>query len=112
MESRFFTEDECKCKGTDCCAHTCAMDDGFMLKMDAIRGSYGKPLYVTSAFRCNKHNKNIGGVNGSNHTKGRAVDVYAADKKDLPEIAEIAKHWCNEVIVYVDKNFVHIGDDE
>jgi hypothetical protein len=44
-------------------------------KFDQIREAYGKPIHITSGFRCEKHNKKIGGSKNSNHVKGLAIDV-------------------------------------
>ena len=40
-----------------------------------IREALGVPVRVNSGCRCNKHNKKVGGVNGSKHTKGKAADL-------------------------------------
>lgn len=109
MKARYFTEDELKCK-CDKCGHTCAMDRSFLQKLDTIRASYGKPMYPTCGFRCNNHNAEVGGVSGSNHTEGRAVDIYVKDK-DFDKLADIARNYLSEVIVYTDRNFIHLGDD-
>ena len=45
--------------------------------LDPLREAYGKPIYVTSGYRCEKHNKEVGGVNGSQHTKGEACNIHA-----------------------------------
>lgn len=44
--------------------------------LDDIRESFGKPCVVTSGCRCAKHNKNVGGVQGSRHVLGKAADIY------------------------------------
>ena len=40
-----------------------------------IRDALGVPVKVNSGCRCEKHNKNVGGVNGSKHIKGLAADL-------------------------------------
>ena len=40
-----------------------------------IRDALGVPVRVNSGCRCKKHNANVGGVKGSNHTKGLAADL-------------------------------------
>ena len=40
-----------------------------------IRDALGVPVHVNSGCRCEKHNANVGGVKGSNHTKGLAADL-------------------------------------
>ena len=44
--------------------------------LDEIREHYNKPVIVTSGCRCSKHNKNVGGVQGSRHVLGKAADIY------------------------------------
>ena len=65
-----------------------------------------KPMKITSGFRCIKHNKNIGGVNNSNHTIGRAVDIaipeYDEENKFLYEI--LKKYF---VYVYAGAGYYH-----
>ena len=40
-----------------------------------IRDYLGVPIRVNSGYRCETHNKNVGGVKGSKHTKGFAADL-------------------------------------
>lgn len=45
--------------------------------LEDIRHHFGdKPVIVTSGCRCAKHNKEVGGVQGSRHVAGKAVDFY------------------------------------
>ena len=44
--------------------------------LDDIRKHFGKPAIITSGVRCEKHNREVGGVNGSWHTKRKAADFY------------------------------------
>ena len=108
--SIYFSKKELQCHGKNCCGHSAPMDSHFMEKMDIIRKIYGKPMYPTSAFRCNKHNAAVGGVENSNHSLGRAMDVYVKDR-DYERLADIAKNYLSEVIIYTEKNFIHLGDD-
>jgi uncharacterized protein YcbK (DUF882 family) len=69
MAWKYFTKDEMQCS---CCGE-CKMDEHFMEMLDSLRRGVGKPLTVTSGYRCPKHDAEIGG--GGNHTQGRAVDL-------------------------------------
>ena len=47
-----------------------------LIKMlDKARSIYGKPIYVTSGYRTELHNKEVGGVSNSSHLKGLAADI-------------------------------------
>ena len=43
--------------------------------LDPVRDEYGKPIYVNSGYRCEKHNKAVGGVPKSQHMVGQAADI-------------------------------------
>ena len=42
--------------------------------LQPIRNKLGKPMIITSGYRCEELNNKIGGVKNSQHTKGQAVD--------------------------------------
>ena len=42
---------------------------------EEIRQKLGVPVRVNSGYRCEIHNAYVGGVKGSNHTKGLACDL-------------------------------------
>lgn len=46
------------------------------LFMDDMRDAYGKPIYVSSGYRCNDLNVAVGGSKTSVHKIGYAVDFY------------------------------------
>lgn len=43
--------------------------------LDPLREAYGKPIVVTSGFRCHRLNRAVGGVAKSQHMKGEAADI-------------------------------------
>ena len=43
--------------------------------LDPLREEYGKPIVVTSGFRCPRLNHAVGGVATSQHMKGEAADI-------------------------------------
>lgn len=47
--------------------------------LQPIRDKLGKPMIITSGYRCQGLNKKVGGVSNSQHTKGQAVDFYVKD---------------------------------
>lgn len=83
-EIKYFKKSEFACKDG------CGFDD-INLKLvkilDQIREYYGKPIIITSGCRCKKHNKEVGGVQGSRHELGNAADFYVQgiNTKDVLE---------------------------
>jgi len=51
------------------------MNPDFMDVLQAVRTGLGRPMVVTSGFRCPAHNAAVGGAPGSLHLVGRAADI-------------------------------------
>ena len=51
--------------------------------LDNIREKLGKPILVSSGYRCPVLNKAVGGVANSQHQKGLAADLVCADMSKL-----------------------------
>lgn len=51
--------------------------------LDPVREKYGKPIRVTSGFRCEKHNAKVGGAKHSQHLFGQAADIVSGDSGQL-----------------------------
>ena len=43
--------------------------------LDPLREAYGKPIIVTSGYRCDKLNRAVKGAASSQHVKGEAADI-------------------------------------
>ena len=54
--------------------------------LDGIREKLGKPILVSSGYRCPVLNKAVGGVANSQHLKGLAADVVCSDMKTLEKV--------------------------
>ena len=68
-----FTRAEMACK---CGCGRADMVPEFMDKLQALRTLYGRPMVVTSAFRCIEHNIKVSSTGATGpHTTGRAVDI-------------------------------------
>lgn len=55
------------------------MNEEFLIKLDKSRHYAGVPFRITSGYRCPEHNKAVGGVPGSSHTKFVACDISCED---------------------------------
>ena len=62
------------------CQHLTALVDNIL---DPLREAYGKPIIVSSGYRCEKLNRAVGGSATSQHVKGEAVDIRSV--VDTPE---------------------------
>lgn len=92
-EIEYFSKKEfkCKCGGRYCDGYPAEIDMQMVRYADEIRRRIGKPLGVNSGLRCPQHNRNEGGVDGSEHTQGNAVDLGKPDGVTPMEMAEIAE---------------------
>ena len=86
--------------------------------LQVIRDEYGKPIIVTSAFRCDKLNKAVGGAKNSQHTKGEAADIRSVSDsiKDNKEIFDLilrlqkeGKIKFGQLIDEYNYNWVHVS---
>lgn len=82
-----FNSTEFDCHGSGCCSAT-LIDEKLVEYLQKVREHFGKPVNVSSAYRCATHNKNVGGATGSYHMKGQAADIYINGVTP----AEIAKY--------------------
>jgi hypothetical protein len=82
-----FNSSEFDCHGSGCCSST-LVDDKLVTYLQQIREHFGKPVNISSGYRCATHNKNIGGATNSRHSKGQAADIYINGVTP----AEIAKY--------------------
>lgn len=81
-----FRVSEFSCHGSGCC-DTVLIDEKLVEYLQKIRNHFGAAVTITSGYRCEKHNKAVGGVTSSLHRKGMAADVVV--KGIAP--AEVAK---------------------
>jgi hypothetical protein len=76
-----FSDAELRCRGTDCSAdgsRGCGVNGCQQALVDALevfRALVGRPVLVDSAYRCEKHNAQAGGVGKSEHVEGLAADI-------------------------------------
>lgn len=54
--------------------------------LDPVRESWGKPIIVTSGFRCKDVNDKVGGSKNSQHTKGQAADLDIGTQEQNKEL--------------------------
>ena len=92
---------ECKCLN---CKET-LVDLEHIRKVQALRYLIGVPVVITSAYRCQVHNSNVGGAHNSQHTKGTATDIIIPGM-DINELQSIVVHFFDGVGLY--DHFTHV----
>lgn len=75
--SAHFNSTEFDCHGSGCCSQT-LINEKLIEYLEKIREHFGKPITITSAYRCPTHNSNVGGATGSRHSKGDAADIVVS----------------------------------
>ena len=80
--------------------------------LDPLREAWGRPIIVTSGYRCEVLNKLVGGVPTSQHKKGQAADISTGsieDNKKLFELAIKLKLPYDQIIDEYGYKWVHIS---
>lgn len=73
--SEHFRVREFKCTGTD----DIIINKDLVYYLEVIRHHFGKPIYITSAYRTPECNVAVNGSKNSQHLYGNAVDFYIKD---------------------------------
>lgn len=102
-----YSELACKCGYSNC--HFTLLYYPSIDAFNYTRNDFGEPIIMTSAFRCQSHNTDVGGVDESYHTKGMAHDLMPVNREDdaFDRLHEIAQRYYDVVIPYHSKGFIH-----
>ena len=87
--SKNFQYREFDCKGGGCCSTT-VIDEKLISYIQQIRDHFGKPVTITSSYRCETHNKRVSGATKSYHVQGKAADivVQGVSSREVAKYAE------------------------
>lgn len=101
--SEHFNLKEFECK----CCQQVKIAKEVVEKLEVLRKKVNKPIIINCGYRCEKHNKEVGGVPNSYHTQGLAVDIYV-ERISIDDLANLCKEVGFKGIgKYYSKNFVH-----
>lgn len=106
--SKYFTDEELRCK---CCGELPpgGIDPHLLDVLDDIREEVGQPLELSCAYRCPKHNEEVGGVSNSQHVEGTAADILVPACWKVDELADVARRCGADGIgLYYNQDFVHV----
>jgi hypothetical protein len=94
-EIEYFTREEfrCQCKGKYCNGFPVEPQEKLVRTVNEIRKRLGVPVTIVesggSGVRCEIHNRNVGGVENSDHKTGNAADLHS--NKPPEEMARVAE---------------------
>ncbi len=77
--SRHFSHSEFKCKCGSCNTYK-PPPLSLVAILEMVRHWAGKPVTITSGYRCGVHNTKVGGATGSKHLLGLAADIKVQGK--------------------------------
>ena len=61
--------------------------------LDKLRDGWGRPIIVTSGYRCKELNAAVGGARNSQHLKGQAADIVS---DDFEAFRRFVRRWCKD----------------
>lgn len=88
-----------------------ALVDGVL---DPLREAWGRPLTVTSGYRCPELNRAVGGSKTSHHLRGMAADISTGNKADNRKLFQLVLSLglpFTQLIDEKDFSWVHVSLD-
>ncbi len=82
--------------------------------LDPLREAWGKPIVVSSGYRCPRLNRAVGGAAKSQHATGQAADIHTlsdtpAENKRLYDLIKSLKLPFDQLINEYNYNWVHVS---
>ena len=90
------------------CCHTVLLNPLLVVRLQKLREKWGKALILNSGYRCEIHNRDVGGVKGSLHKVGQAADIRvpASEHARFRDLA--LNCGFSRAISYGNRHFIHI----
>ncbi len=102
------SEFKCKCGGKYCNGFPVEPKEKLIKVADRTRAYFGNKAIVSSGVRCEKHNANVGGVSGSRHKLGKAMDFTVSGMSASSVLAYVQKQPEIRYAYAIDSNYVHM----
>lgn len=105
---RHFTRQEFACRCGSCGGFPAEPEEGLLRLADGVRAHFEAPAVVSSGVRCAAHNAAVGGVVGSRHLLGKAMD-FRIRGKSAGEVLDYVQRQPGLRYAYaIDRNFIHM----
>ncbi len=108
--SKHFTSNEFQCKCGIC--EIQYLEDSLLDKIELVREKYGKPIIITSGYRCLAHNKAIGGAINSSHVSALALDIQPEllILDELDDLYDVCYTIFDNIGDGRNRGFIHVDD--
>lgn len=106
LSANFSTHEfRCKCGCNEVLIHR-----DLVQGLQRLRQIAASPIHIKSAFRCAKHNAEIGGASKSLHVEGKAADIVIEGKslKEMYSLAFLIPEFRNGGIGLYPEGFIHV----
>lgn len=110
QDINYFRKDEfkCKCGGAYCDGFPAQPSEKLIRAADTLRAHFNARCNVSSGVRCEKHNAKVGGVPGSRHKLGKAMDFCIEGQTAAQVLAYVKTLPQIRYCYAIDQNYVHM----
>ena len=106
--ANYFTRKELECR----CCGKCLISDELLSRLNQAREMAGIPFVITSGYRCEKHNEEVGGKPTSAHMSGKAVDIaFKTSNQCFKIVKALYDSGFKRIGINFAKSFVHCDVD-
>ena len=107
---KYFSRSEfkCKCGGKYCSGFPVEPEQLLVERADQVREHFGAPVHVSSGVRCEIHNAAVGGVAGSRHKLGKAMDFRVEGKSASTVLSYVKTLPAIRYAYAIDGSYVHM----
>lgn len=103
-ESKYFKPEEFVCP---CGCKSGFVEESLIKMLNQARSLYGHPIKINSGYRCEKHNKEVGGKPDSAHLHGQAADLDITDSESRYALLKVL-YRCGFERIGVGSNLIHV----
>lgn len=108
--SRHFVLNELKCSCGKCETTASDIDSNLVYNLEKLRDAFGLPLKINSGYRCEDHNKAVGGAKNSQHKYGKAADISTKhfNSEDKYRLIQLIFRMNTFTGIGIHRDFIHV----
>ena len=104
-----FSRNEFRCRcGRYCDGYPAEPQRLLIEQAERVRAHFGAPVFVSSGVRCKNHNANVGGVEGSRHRSGKAMDFRVEGRSASSVLKYVQTLPAIRYTYAIDGSYVHM----